>query len=622
TYDPVGNILQMEHLASSNNWTRDYTYQATNNRLLSTQVGPQTYTYGYHPQHGFMTEMPHLEGVDWNFREKLVRTIRQKAASGTPETTYYQYGADGERLRKITENAAPAGEEPGKKEERIYLGAYELYKKHSGEHAGLLRHSLSITDDSGRIAIIETRNDIDDDSEPRLVRYQLANHLDSVNLEVNENAQIISYEEYHPFGTSAYRVVNNAVRATAKRYRYTGRERDEETGLEYHSARYYICWLGRWLSTDPIGIGDGLNVYRYAKNNPGSFNDTNGNQSDEQKASKMFEDFLVSQGYKEGVDFHKEVPFKVEVEKGKWVKGRADFFVKDNSGAWKPVEMKGKADSKWTRAQKEYLPALQGGAKFETTPSKKFGKTAAATGSGGGQVFNVHTVNQGKYDFKKQFESTVINRTRGTKQTITTDSTGKVTGSKVEPVDVTKGTRSTPDVKAPDVKAPDVDVKVKGPKGPKAPKAKGKGLVGALVVAGGILLFTGDAKAAGQSLNPAADTTEAIVEGGGALDIAGGVALDVVSLAPPVAIVRTGAALNRAAMDASHFPAPEGWTEQMVAEGRDPFCALCHDPRGPGSPQAHERKEFERKFEQFKFNEEDNQKLIEYLNSLPQPQPQ
>jgi RHS repeat-associated protein len=45
-------------------------------------------------------------------------------------------------------------------------------------------------------------------------------------------------------------------------------ERDEETGLEYHSARYYLPWLGRWLSSDPIGIGDGVNLYHYCGNNP------------------------------------------------------------------------------------------------------------------------------------------------------------------------------------------------------------------------------------------------------------------------------------------------------------------------------------------------------------------
>ena len=212
-------------------------------------------------------------------------------------------------------------------------------------------------------------------------------------------ANVISYEEYHPFGSTAYQARNAAVKVAAKRYRYTGRERDEETGLEYHLARYYLPWLGRWLSPDPIGTGDGLNVYRYAKNNPGSFNDTNGNESDEQKASRMFEDFLKEQK----VDYRKEVPFKVEVN-GKWVEGRADFFVETKDG-WKPVEMKGKANSRWTKAQQQYLPSLQAGAKFETIGSSKF--STKVSGSGGGKVMNVHTVASGKFDFQKEFSTLV-----------------------------------------------------------------------------------------------------------------------------------------------------------------------------------------------------------------------
>ncbi|HTE58255.1 MAG TPA: SpvB/TcaC N-terminal domain-containing protein [Verrucomicrobiae bacterium] len=613
-YDSVGNIMSLIHKASGNDWTRDYTYQATTNRLQSTKIGAQTYAYQHHAKHGFITEMPHLEELGWNFKEKLVRTIRQKAGSGTPETTYYQYGSDGERLRKITENAAPAGETPGKKEERIYLGTYERYQKHSGEHAGLVRHSLSIVDETGRIALMETRNEIDDDTEPRLLRYQLANHLGSVNLEVDENAQTISYEEYHPFGTTAYQVTNKAVRAAAKRYRYVGRERDQETGLEYHAARYYICWLGRWLSTDPSSIDDGLNLYKYAKNNPSSLRDTNGNESDEQKASRMFADFLTEQG----VNFKKEVPFRVEVN-GKWVEGRADFFVEKNPGVWEPVEMKGKANSRWTKAQKEYLPALQSGAKYETLGTSKFGKTV--TGSGGGKVFNVHTVAQGKFDFQKLHVTEVINRTKGHKQTITTDNQGTVVKSEKTPVDTSGGTRTQPtklpdaDVKAPHVTEPHVKTPhVKSPH-VKTPKVRGKGLLGALLVAGGILLFTGDAKAAGQSLNPAADTTEAVIEGGGPLEVAGGVALDVASLYPPIAIIRTGVALNRAAMDASHFATPPGWVEQKVKEGRNPFCALCH---GDDSLRAQYDREKEFKFDKSLFGETtdaDRKALIDFINS-------
>jgi len=43
--------------------------------------------------------------------------------------------------------------------------------------------------------------------------------------------------------------------------RSIGKERDEETGLGYHSARYYAGWLGRWASSDPAGLVDGVGTY-------------------------------------------------------------------------------------------------------------------------------------------------------------------------------------------------------------------------------------------------------------------------------------------------------------------------------------------------------------------------
>ncbi|XEC94318.1 SpvB/TcaC N-terminal domain-containing protein [Paenibacillus tarimensis] len=284
-YDAVGNILQIRHRAAGNDWIRDYSYEAANNRLVSTQVGTTTYSYSHHPRHGFMTAMPHLEDMGWSFKEELVRTVRQRRTDGgTPETTYYQYDGQGQRIRKITENQADAGEPPGKKDERIYIAGFELYKKHSGPDAGLERTSLSLMDNRHRFVMIETETephvvmDIPMGRTPAVqtVRYQLHNHLGSASLELDETARVISYEEYHPYGTTAYQARNADIKAAAKRYRYTGMERDEESGLEYHSARYYAPWLGRWLSADPIGIRDGLNLYQYSSNNPICIKDITG----------------------------------------------------------------------------------------------------------------------------------------------------------------------------------------------------------------------------------------------------------------------------------------------------------------------------------------------------------
>lgn len=287
-YDPVGNITEMKHLAAGGNWTRGYEYEAVNNRLKSTQIGnngnPANYTkYQHHTAHGFMEEMPHLEKISWNFKEEIILTSRQHCTDDNiPIITYYQYDGNGQRIRKITENQATAGALPTKKEERIYVSGYELYKKHSGTNSGLERKSLSLIDQGHRFVMVETRNDVNDGTEKQLVRYQLHNHLGSSALELDDSsvARVISYEEYHPFGSTAYQATNSDVVSAAKRYRNTGMERDEETGLEYHSARYYLPWLGRWLSADPIGIGDGVNLYRYCDNTPIMKTDKSGKQAD------------------------------------------------------------------------------------------------------------------------------------------------------------------------------------------------------------------------------------------------------------------------------------------------------------------------------------------------------
>ena len=287
-YDFVGNIKEMHHQASGNNWTRAYEYEKANNRLKNTKVGTETYTYKHHAKHGFITEMPHLDEMSWSFKEDLVKTIRQKVnpGNGTAETTYYQYNGQGQRIRKITENSAPEGNIPTKKNERIYIGGYETFRKYQSNAVVFERETLSLIDHGNRFAMIDTVKENttssplpEDTKDARLTRYQLHNHLGSSALELDDTAQVISYEEYHPFGTTAYQAQSATIKATAKRYRFTGMERDEETGLEYHSARYYVPWLGRWLNTDPIGIGDGVNVYAYSSNNPILFNDPNGTDS-------------------------------------------------------------------------------------------------------------------------------------------------------------------------------------------------------------------------------------------------------------------------------------------------------------------------------------------------------
>jgi RHS repeat-associated protein len=285
-YDEVGNILKMIHSVLSGGWTRNYQYDPGSNRLLLTSNPSGSLTDGYnHDVHGNMIKMPHLPLMQWDFKDQLHATSRQVVTNGTPETTWYVYDSSGQRVRKVTDNSAANGQTT-RKSERIYLGGFEIYREYGsgGSNLTLERETLHIMDDKQRIALVETKTQ--DGSAfagtlpDTLIRYQFSNHLGSSTLELDQQSKLISYEEYFPYGSSSYQAVRSQSEAP-KRYRYTDRERDEESGLAYHSARYYAAWLIRWINCDPSDLADGTNLLSYGKCNPVRFSDESGHQSND-----------------------------------------------------------------------------------------------------------------------------------------------------------------------------------------------------------------------------------------------------------------------------------------------------------------------------------------------------
>ena len=296
-FDFAGNMLRMRSVGS---WSMALTYRPTNNQMLTAVSGgasgtPFTYPYD---AHGNTTSMPHLTTLDWDFRDRLRHTAVSASGSVSQES-WYVYDAAGQRVRKVVEKGNVI-------EERLYFGDIEIFRRRRNGTLDLERETLHVTDDKRRVAMVDTPTVKPAGSgETQLVRYQYSNHLETAALELDESAQIISYEEYYAFGSTSYQGTDQTREVPAKRYRYTGKERDEESGFYYHGQRYYAPWLARWLSVDPIGVKGGINLYAYAANSPVVLHDPNG--TDPKKPKKQ-EDAPVPFTPPTIADFKKDQP--------------------------------------------------------------------------------------------------------------------------------------------------------------------------------------------------------------------------------------------------------------------------------------------------------------------------
>jgi len=156
---------------------------------------------------------------------------------------------------------------------KIYFQNAEIYREvDSNDDLIVERYTLHVSDGQKKIAQLDTQT-----GNSTMYRYQYGNNLGSVGLELNENAEVISCEEYYPFGGTSYYAHEYHIDVPLKRYKYCGKEQDEETGLYYYGARYYLPWLCRFASVDPKALEYvHQSSYVFADNNPVVKYDVNG----------------------------------------------------------------------------------------------------------------------------------------------------------------------------------------------------------------------------------------------------------------------------------------------------------------------------------------------------------
>ena len=114
------------------------------------------------------------------------------------------------------------------------------------------------------------------------VFYYFSDHLKTTSVITDSAGTIKEDEDYYPWGAEL-----QFVNSDPNHYKFTGKERDSETQLDYFEARYYGNWFGRFVSPDwkatPASVPyaeltdpQSLNLYSYVRNRPTVMGDPDG----------------------------------------------------------------------------------------------------------------------------------------------------------------------------------------------------------------------------------------------------------------------------------------------------------------------------------------------------------
>jgi len=269
-YDKAGNMLQLRHnTGGSGNFARTFVPKAENNQLASYGQGsdindPTATSFALtYDANGNMTQEGISRRYYWNHADQL-HAFRQQASTSVSLEARYLYDAAGQRVKKIVKKN-------GTVTSTAYIG--DAFEYHTEDDK--TNNTVHLIDDQSRITLVRVGDAFDANDDSPTIQYQLGDHLRNVHVVAEADGQKHSVEEHYPYGGTSFGSFEK------KRYRFTGKERDEESGLNYHGARYYSTWIIKWISADPAGNTDGINIYRYSKNNPITWIDPKGTDSKE-----------------------------------------------------------------------------------------------------------------------------------------------------------------------------------------------------------------------------------------------------------------------------------------------------------------------------------------------------
>ena len=276
SYDSAGNLTQIRHSApaTGNSYTTNITVSNRSNRgVLSTLAESSAEVDALFTAGGQQTQLQPGQALVWTPRNELLKVTPVARDGDAGDRESYRYDGGSQRILKVS------GQKTGNSMQTqrvLYLPGLELRSTQNGntEKEGL---EMITVGEAGRaqVRVLHWTSGRPAEITDGQLRYSYDSLTGCSGLELDGDGNVISAEEYYPYGGTAILTARSAVEANYKTVRYSGKERDAP-GLYYYGYRYYQPWAGRWLSADPAGTIDGINLFRMVRNNPVTLRDNDG----------------------------------------------------------------------------------------------------------------------------------------------------------------------------------------------------------------------------------------------------------------------------------------------------------------------------------------------------------
>jgi insecticidal toxin complex protein TccC len=280
-YDSGGNLIELRHVRADANLTQRMSIDPNSNRAVrSNELDPQPDFDTLFDRHGNLLTLQPGHPMTWSARDQLTDVTLVKRDNDPDDQEHYRYSQGGRVYKRHDFDSNKHFHEVR------YLPGLEIRRKDNGEEL----HVISV----GNARCLHWAASPPSGIPQNQLRYTLEDHLGSCLLELDQLAQTISHEGYYPFGATAWMTARSLIEVAYKFIRYSGKEMDV-SGLYYYGARYYAPWVQRWVSADPLGAVDGLNLYAFVGNNPLRYVDAGGGSKAEADI-RLSSDFITAVG--------------------------------------------------------------------------------------------------------------------------------------------------------------------------------------------------------------------------------------------------------------------------------------------------------------------------------------